>query len=187
MKRSAIQTRCGSRRLTRLRVMSEVRRTADSHQSESGAKPARSKKHRRDRGAWGGWRLDVWKCMIGNQGYHHPRPQSHAPRLVRIFPTQPLDHIPTIGSVDSAETAKYPAQTAQGFWACPRDRSPAMAQCLLRRTWADLLSLSPSTSGQFSMSTTDRKAGCVMWSTWLCGAEVQKARIHWVFSASNTT
>jgi len=49
--------------------MSEVRRTADSWQSESGAKPARSKKHRRNRGAWGGWRRDVWKCMIGNQGY----------------------------------------------------------------------------------------------------------------------
>ena len=49
--------------------MSEVRRTADSWQSESEAKPVRSKKHCRNRGAWGGWRLDVWKCMIGNPGY----------------------------------------------------------------------------------------------------------------------
>jgi len=48
--------------------MSEVRRTADSCSSESEAKPARNKKHSRDRGAWGGWRLDVWKCMLGNQG-----------------------------------------------------------------------------------------------------------------------
>ena len=48
--------------------MSEVRRTADSCSSKSVAKPTRNKKHRRDRGAWGGWRLDVWKCMLGNQG-----------------------------------------------------------------------------------------------------------------------
>jgi hypothetical protein len=49
--------------------MNEVRRTADSCQSKSEAKPALSKKHCRVRGAWGGWRLDVWKCMISNQGY----------------------------------------------------------------------------------------------------------------------
>lgn len=49
--------------------MSEVRRTADSCQSEAEAKPALSKKHCRVRGAWGGWRLDVWKCKLGNQGY----------------------------------------------------------------------------------------------------------------------
>ncbi len=49
--------------------MNEVRRTADSCQSEAEAKPVRSKKHCRNRGASGGWRLDVWKCMIGNQGY----------------------------------------------------------------------------------------------------------------------
>lgn len=49
--------------------MYEVRRTADSCSSESGAKPDRSTKHGWDRGALGGWRLDVWKCMLGNQGY----------------------------------------------------------------------------------------------------------------------
>jgi hypothetical protein len=49
--------------------MSEVRRTADSCQSELGAKPARSKKQCRDGDASGGWRLDVWKCVISNQGY----------------------------------------------------------------------------------------------------------------------
>jgi len=48
--------------------MSEVRRTADSCASESEAKPARSKKHSLARGAWGGWRLDVWKSTLGNQG-----------------------------------------------------------------------------------------------------------------------
>lgn len=49
--------------------MSEVRRTADSCPSEAEAKPDRSKKHCRAGGAWGGWRLDIWKCMISNQGY----------------------------------------------------------------------------------------------------------------------
>ena len=48
--------------------MSEVRRTADSCPSESEAKPALSQKHGRDRGAWGGWRLEVWKCKLRNQG-----------------------------------------------------------------------------------------------------------------------
>jgi hypothetical protein len=49
--------------------MNEVRRTAESPESESEAKPAWSKKHRRDRGASGGWRRDDWKCKLGNQGY----------------------------------------------------------------------------------------------------------------------
>ena len=49
--------------------MHEVRRTADSRQSESGAKPTWSKKHSQERGAWGGWRLDAWKCVFSNQGY----------------------------------------------------------------------------------------------------------------------
>jgi hypothetical protein len=48
--------------------MNEVRRTADSCQSESEAKPVRSKEHCRNRGAWRGWRLDVWKCMNCKQG-----------------------------------------------------------------------------------------------------------------------
>jgi hypothetical protein len=47
--------------------MNEVRRTADSRQSESEAKPLRSKKYCRKWGAWGGWRLDVWKCKISNR------------------------------------------------------------------------------------------------------------------------
>jgi hypothetical protein len=63
-----IQTRYGQMRLTRLRAVNEVRRTADSWTSESEAKPDRSKKHRRARGAWGGWRMDVWKCTLSNQG-----------------------------------------------------------------------------------------------------------------------
>lgn len=49
--------------------MNEVRRTADSCQSESGAKPDRSKEHCRNRGALGGWRRDVRKCKLRNQGY----------------------------------------------------------------------------------------------------------------------
>ena len=48
--------------------MYEVRRTADSSQSESEAKPLWSEKHGQKRGAWGGWRLDVWKGTFVNQG-----------------------------------------------------------------------------------------------------------------------
>jgi hypothetical protein len=56
-------------RLTRLLGMNEVRSTADSCPSESEAKPARNKKHRRSGGAWGGWRRNVWKRKPMNQGY----------------------------------------------------------------------------------------------------------------------
>ncbi len=48
--------------------MSEVRRTDDSQESESEAKPTRSKKHCRERGAWGGWRRNGQKSMFMNQG-----------------------------------------------------------------------------------------------------------------------
>jgi hypothetical protein len=65
----ARRTRYGLMQLTRLRPMCEVRRTADSRPGESEAKPARNKKHSRSRGAWGGWRLDVRKCKLSNQGY----------------------------------------------------------------------------------------------------------------------
>ena len=41
--------------------MSEVRRTADSRQSESEAKPARNKASPERGGAWGGWRRNVRK------------------------------------------------------------------------------------------------------------------------------
>jgi hypothetical protein len=49
--------------------MSEVRRTAGSPESEPEAKPTWSKKHSQERGAWGGWRQDVRKCKLSNQGY----------------------------------------------------------------------------------------------------------------------
>ena len=66
----AIQTRFGLMRLTRLLAMSEVRRTGDSEtQANRTAKPARREKHCRNRGAWGGWRRNVWKCTFVNQGY----------------------------------------------------------------------------------------------------------------------
>jgi len=55
-------------RLTRLLGMSEVRRTADSPESESEAKPTRNKKHCRERGAWGGWRRNGPKSRFMNQG-----------------------------------------------------------------------------------------------------------------------
>ena len=62
--------------------MCEVRSTADSQQSESEAKPTWRRKQDQERDAWGGWRLDVWKCVLGNQGYlgwcekEQPRSQS---------------------------------------------------------------------------------------------------------------
>jgi len=50
--------------------MCEVRRTADS-ESKANRRPSLpgAKKHGRNRGAWGGWRRNVQKCMFMNQGY----------------------------------------------------------------------------------------------------------------------
>ena len=48
--------------------MIEIRRSADSPQGESVAKPVRSQKHCRNGGATGGWRRNVRKCMFVNQG-----------------------------------------------------------------------------------------------------------------------
>jgi hypothetical protein len=56
-------------RLTRLLGKNEVRRTANSPESEWVAKPARNAEHSRDGGAWGGWRRNVPKCMGMNQGH----------------------------------------------------------------------------------------------------------------------
>ena len=91
------------------------------------------------------------KVSTRRDGADHPRHQSHAHRLVWILQTQSLDHVQAIGPVDTAETAKHPAQKAQGKRACPRERSSAMAKCVLRRIRANLLSLSPDPSGQLSM------------------------------------
>jgi hypothetical protein len=55
-------------RLMRLRNLREVRKTAASLEGEAGAKPVRSEKHGWNGGAWGGWRRNVWKCMLMNQG-----------------------------------------------------------------------------------------------------------------------
>jgi hypothetical protein len=49
--------------------MREVRRTVDSPKGESMAKPTWNPKHDQERIAWGGWRMDVWKCNLRNQGY----------------------------------------------------------------------------------------------------------------------
>ena len=53
----------------RLREVYEVRRTADSPQGESGAKPGAVAKHCRHRGVSGGWRRNVRKHKLVNQGY----------------------------------------------------------------------------------------------------------------------
>ena len=55
-------------RLTRLLGMNEVRSTANSRKGEVVAKPAWSKKHCQERGAWRGWRRNGQKCMYDNQG-----------------------------------------------------------------------------------------------------------------------
>src|SRR2546422_3280312 len=69
----ATQTRYGLMRLTRLRPMNEVRRTADSETKRIGGQ-ARPEQEvwPEDGGAWGGWRRNVWKCTLGNQGYLVP-------------------------------------------------------------------------------------------------------------------
>jgi len=48
--------------------MNEVRRTDDSRQGESEAKPEAELKHCRHRGASGGWRRNAWKHKLVNQG-----------------------------------------------------------------------------------------------------------------------
>lgn len=48
--------------------MSEVRRTTDSSESESEAKPTRNKQALPGKGAWGGWRRNGQKSMFMNQG-----------------------------------------------------------------------------------------------------------------------
>jgi hypothetical protein len=53
----------------RLRVVREVRRTADSRQSESEAKLVPELKHRWRRGVSRGWRRNVRKHQCMNQGY----------------------------------------------------------------------------------------------------------------------
>ena len=55
-------------RLMRLHMMSEIRRAADSCKSESEAKPARSKKHRRKAGAHG----VIGDGMFGSSGKSEP-------------------------------------------------------------------------------------------------------------------
>jgi hypothetical protein len=50
--------------------MSEVRRTAESEYKRIGgqARPEHEVLPE-DGGAWGGWRRNVWKCILSNQGY----------------------------------------------------------------------------------------------------------------------
>jgi hypothetical protein len=52
----------------RLRAVNEVRRTADSRKGESGAKPEAEAKHCRRRGVFSGWRWNVRKHKLMNQG-----------------------------------------------------------------------------------------------------------------------
>jgi hypothetical protein len=66
---SSTQTRYGLMRLTRLRAMSEVRRTADSDEKRSGGQACPEQEGLPEsRGAWGGWRRNVPKCKHVNQG-----------------------------------------------------------------------------------------------------------------------
>jgi len=63
------QTRYGLMRLTRLLGTNEVRRTADSDTKRIGgqARPEQEVSPE-DGGAWGGWRRNVRKCKLMNQG-----------------------------------------------------------------------------------------------------------------------
>jgi hypothetical protein len=63
------RTRFGFMRLMRLRVTNEIRRTADSNPMRIGGQ-ARPEQEAlpESGGAWGGWRLNVRKCMLDNQG-----------------------------------------------------------------------------------------------------------------------
>lgn len=56
-------------RLTRLLALSEVRRTADSNPMRIGGQ-ARPEQEvwPEEGGAWGGWRRNIQKCMVKNQG-----------------------------------------------------------------------------------------------------------------------
>lgn len=50
--------------------MNEVRRTGGERDpSEPNGQACAEPKQRRSRGAWGGWRWNVQKCMFMNQGY----------------------------------------------------------------------------------------------------------------------
>ena len=49
--------------------MSEVRRTADSLQGESGAKPGAEQSNAAPGASFSGWRRNVWKHKLMNQGY----------------------------------------------------------------------------------------------------------------------
>ena len=53
----------------RLRAVNEVRSTAASRHGESGAKPEAEAKQGRRRGVFSGWRRNVRKHKLMNQGY----------------------------------------------------------------------------------------------------------------------
>lgn len=56
-------------RLMSLIGMSEVRRTAGSDNTRAGGQACPEEEvSPEDRGAWGGWRRNVRKCMFSNQG-----------------------------------------------------------------------------------------------------------------------
>ena len=141
--------------------MSEVRRTADSPQGESGAKSDRSRKHCRNRGAWGGWRRNVWKCVMVNQGYlfwcwkEQDRSQSPHSSCEAANPRGAKeDRKVKAGYKDDCNTncreclwlsKAESKQQESGLNAC-RERSQekikeAAGLCLLLAPWADLLSL----------------------------------------------
>jgi hypothetical protein len=45
----------------------------------------------------------------------------------------------------------------------------------------------PNRTGGFPASYVVRHIRCVMWSTWLCGAEAAPPLIYWAFGIPNTT
>jgi hypothetical protein len=77
---------------------------------------------------------------------NYRRGEPDTARLVCLLQAQRPDDVPTTGQMGPTAAENDPAQTTQRKWTGARQRSPALAQCLLRGTWADLLNHSPSQS-----------------------------------------
>src|SRR5439155_16959744 len=81
-------------------------------------------------------------------GGHHRRRQPQPAGLDEVFPAQPLDDVQTTRPVGTPKAAEHPAQTTQARRTSSWAGSSTLAQCLLRDTRPNLLSLSSLTSGQ---------------------------------------
>src|SRR4249920_708560 len=81
---------------------------------------------------------------------NHRGEQPNSEGLDELLQTQHREYLSELGPMGTRATAYDPAQAPQGSREGARERSSAMAKCLLRRTRVNLLSLSPGQSGQCS-------------------------------------